>query len=75
LTRGPKEATELTIDVADVGGIKVTIDVEISGASVLLTPHRVSQFTQAIQIIRGEKSHAVFEREALAGINLGANIV
>jgi hypothetical protein len=53
----------------------MTIDVEISCASVPLPPDRVGKFTERVQIVRVEESHAVFERETLAGLYFGAYVI
>jgi hypothetical protein len=75
LPRRPKESAELTINVTDVRRIKVTIDVEICGAAVLLAAHCVRQFAETIQIVGAEKRDAVFERKSPTAFNFAADVV
>ena len=50
LTRRAKEAAELAVNITNIRGIEMAIDVEVSRAAVSLPPHRVGQFAQRIQI-------------------------
>src|SRR5437588_12834243 len=51
LARRAIEAAELAVDVTNIRRIEMPIDVEVSGAPVLLTAHRVGEFAQRIQIV------------------------
>ena len=75
LARRAKEAAELTIDIADIRRIEMAVDVEVSRASMLLSPDCVGKFAQGVEIVRAEEGHAVREREALAAIYFPANFV
>ena len=75
LSRRAKEATELTINIADVRWIEMTIDVEVSRAPVLRSPDGVGKFAQRVEIVGGEQSNAVFQGKAFAIIYFRANLV
>src|SRR3989442_13874146 len=75
LARRAKEAAELTIDITDVCGIEMTVDIEICRAPMSPAADCVRQLAKRIQILRAKQSDAVVERKALAGLNLGANLV
>ena len=51
LARRAKEAAEFAIDVTDIRRIEMTIDIEISRASVLSSTNCISEFAQPIQIV------------------------
>ena len=45
------EATKLAINVTNIGGIEMPIDVEVSSATVALSPYCVSELTQGRQVV------------------------
>ena len=50
VARRAVETAEFAVDVTDIRGIKMSIDVESSHASVFLPPHSVGEFPEGIQI-------------------------
>src|SRR5712671_5306452 len=70
LARRAKETAELTVDIADVRRIEMTIDVEVRSPSMFPAPHCIGKFTQGVEIICGKESYAVFERKTFAAIDL-----
>ena len=69
LARRAKEPAELTIDIADIRRIEMTIDVKVSGPPMFPAPHVVGKFTQRVEIVGGKKGDAIFEGEAFAGFD------
>ena len=66
LARCPKESAELAVNVTDVRRIEVTIDIEISRASVLLPTNRIGEFAERVKVIRIKERNAILEREPFA---------
>ena len=75
LARGTKESAELAIDVTDIGRIEMPVNVEISGAPVPPAANRIGEFAQRIEVVGGKERDSICERKALAGLNLGADLV
>src|SRR5437016_7063129 len=75
LARRAIEAAELAVDVANIRRIEMPIDVEVSGAAVLLSTHYIGQLAERVQVVGMEKGEAVIERQTLAGFYLGADVV
>src|SRR5947207_11218378 len=75
LARSAIEAAELAVDVANIRRIEMPIDVEVSGAAVLLSTNCVGEFAQRVEVFGMEKSEAVIERQTLARLHLRADVV
>src|SRR5437763_1277683 len=74
LARRAIEAAELAVDVANIRRIEMPIDVEVSGAAVLLSTHYIGQLAERVQVVGMEKGEAVIERQTLARLHLGADV-
>src|SRR5437870_1260899 len=75
LARRPKESAEFAVDVANIRGIEVAIDVEVSRAPMPAATNCVGKFAEPVEIIGGIKSQAVFERKPLAGFDSAGNLI
>ena len=75
LARRAKEAAEFAVNVTDVRGIEMPINVEISRTSVLLAANSVREFAKRIQISCIEERKALLESESLSGPYLAGNLV
>jgi hypothetical protein len=70
LARRAIEAAKLAINVADVGGIEVAVNIEEGCAPVFSAPNAVSQLTKRRQVVCCKKCQSVFKRKSFAGFNL-----
>ena len=75
LARRAKEAAKFTVDVTDIRGIEMTIDIEISRASVPLPANSIGEFTERVKVSCIEERNALLESESLSAPYLAANLV
>src|SRR5436309_2412590 len=70
LSRRAIKSTKLTVGVTNIGGIEVTIYIEISCATVLAAANAISEFAERWQVVRCKQSDSIFKSEALTGFYL-----
>src|SRR5258708_3823601 len=69
------EITELAIDKTDVCVIQVTINVKIGLQPVPLTPYKIRQAAESVQIARLIQCYSVFEGKPFASLDFFSNAV
>ena len=69
----PPESAQLATGHADVGGIDVTVDVEIGEVPVPLFADVVRQMADGQKVVRVVKGDTVLKRQSLAGKNFLSN--
>ena len=70
----PVKSAKLTVRDADVGMVKMAVDVVVGRSAVLLSANMVGQFAYRVQVVRRIQRHPVVKRQPLAVLDLVGDV-